>query len=156
VPALKQQQDTIATLIELSRLGVPPQRLKLVFNMVEPGTPIDESFHLLLDFLAEEPLAEANKACRIRSNDIYALIRGTNADLHSLASDLTNYKAQIIRSTNIEEKIVLGHKLAARRLALGVVPEHDACFAALNLVEVPIPDEFGEPDLFSTAPEHVA
>src|SRR5436189_1333299 len=27
VPALKQQQDTIATLVELSSLGVPPSRL---------------------------------------------------------------------------------------------------------------------------------
>src|SRR6218665_739571 len=33
VPAIKQQQDTIATLIELSRLGVAASRLKLVFNM---------------------------------------------------------------------------------------------------------------------------
>src|SRR6185369_2107537 len=31
VPALKQQQDTIATLAELAQLGVPASRLKLVF-----------------------------------------------------------------------------------------------------------------------------
>ena len=34
VPALKQQQDTIATLVELARLGVPRSRVRLVFNMV--------------------------------------------------------------------------------------------------------------------------
>lgn len=39
VPALKQQQDTIATLIELRWLGVPAARLKLVFNMVEADGP---------------------------------------------------------------------------------------------------------------------
>ena len=34
VPTLKQQQDTIATLVELARLGVPRSRVRLVFNMV--------------------------------------------------------------------------------------------------------------------------
>ena len=41
VPPLKQQQDTIATLIELSQLGISASRLKVVFNMVStppPGT----------------------------------------------------------------------------------------------------------------------
>ena len=35
VPALKQQQDTIATLAELARIGIPAAKLKLVFNQVE-------------------------------------------------------------------------------------------------------------------------
>jgi hypothetical protein len=35
VPALKQQQDTIATLAELNRLGVPAAKVKVVFNQVE-------------------------------------------------------------------------------------------------------------------------
>ena len=35
VPALKQQQDTIATLTELSRLGVPASKLRIVFKQVE-------------------------------------------------------------------------------------------------------------------------
>ena len=37
VQAFKQQQDTIATLVELARLGIRPSRVKLVFNMVEYG-----------------------------------------------------------------------------------------------------------------------
>ena len=57
VPALKQQQDTIATLIELTRLGVPPERVKLVFNMTETGIPVEDTFYLLMAFLAENPLS---------------------------------------------------------------------------------------------------
>lgn len=149
VPTLKQQQDTIATLIELARLGVPPQRLKLVFNMTVPDAPIEESFYLVLDFLAEQPLAEANTACRIWTNELFALVRGTNADLRVLANDTTNYKVRMYRSSDIAEKIECSRKLAARRLAIGAVPELDACFAALNLIET-IPDDVdAEQDLFS-------
>lgn len=135
VPPLKQQQDTIATLIELARLGVPPERVKLVFNMTEAGIPVEDSFYLLLAFLAEQPLAAVNTACRIRSNDIYARIRGTKADLATLAHDDTDYKALIVKSRDTHEKLALAQKLATRRLACWVVPEHDACFAALGLVE---------------------
>ncbi len=135
VPALKQQQDTIATLIELARLGVPPARLKLVFNMTEAGIAVEESFYLLLSFLAEQPLATANTACRIRTNDIYARIRGTQADLATLAGDDTDYKRRIIESRDAAEKLAWAQKLATQRLASWVVPEHDACFAALGLVD---------------------
>ena len=34
VPALKQQQDTIATLAELARIGIPASKLRIVFNQV--------------------------------------------------------------------------------------------------------------------------
>src|SRR4030095_5092211 len=44
VPALKQQQDTIATLAELTRIGVPANKLKLVFNQVEDDAKISETF----------------------------------------------------------------------------------------------------------------
>jgi len=134
VPPLKQQQDTIATLVELSRLGVPPSRLKLVFNMAEAGVPVEHSFFMLLAFVAEQPLASADVACCLSSNEVYARIRGTGLDLGTLARDDTDYKALIAKAQNRDEKLALGRKLATRRLAVGVVSELDTCFRALGLV----------------------
>ena len=133
VPPLKQQQDTIATLVELARLGVPASRLKLVFNMTEAGLAVEHSFFLVLAFIAEQPLAVANPACCLTSNEIYARIRGTGSDLATLARDDTDYKALIVKTQGSAEKLTLAQKLATRRLASGVVPELDACFAALEL-----------------------
>lgn len=62
VQALKQQQDTIATLVELARLGVPPSRVKLVFNMVEYGANPVQAFEVVLGFVADHPVAQANTA----------------------------------------------------------------------------------------------
>src|ERR1700752_4266423 len=47
VPAFKQQKDTIATLVELSRIGVPPPRIRLLFNMVDEGSELTRAFHPL-------------------------------------------------------------------------------------------------------------
>jgi hypothetical protein len=133
VPALKQQQDTIATLVELARLGVAPSRLKLVFNMVEDDMEIGRTFDMLLAFVAERPMAGADTRCRLGTNEIYARVRGSGADIATLARDPTDYKALIAKAVSTEDKLALAQKLATRRLASGVLPELDACFDALGL-----------------------
>jgi hypothetical protein len=133
VPALKQQQDTIATLAELAQLGVPARRIRLVFNMVEDGVDPAQAFETLLAFLAEQPIALADMACRLGANEIYERIKGSDSDLRALAGDETDYKALIARAEGTVAKLALAQRLAVRRLAAGVVPELDACFAALGL-----------------------
>ena len=133
VPAVKQQQDTIATLAELARIGVPPSRIRLVFNMVEHHADPRQAFEHLLAFVRERPVVHANLACRLNVNEIYARLRSKGSDLATLARDDTDYKALIVKARDIEEKLALAQKLATRRLASGVVPELDACFAALSL-----------------------
>lgn len=133
VPSLKQQQDTIATLVDLSHLGVGPTRMKVLFNMVEIGTTVSQAFYLVLAFLAEHPIATGDPACSLRLNEIYARLRRTKSDLSTWAADTTDYKALIAAAPDSQKKLELAQQLATRRLATGVVPELDACFAALRL-----------------------
>ena len=135
VAAIKQQQDTMATLIELARSGVPPSRLKVVFNMVDDAVDVAQAFELLLDFLAEHPVACVSMRCRLGANEIYGRIKGMGVvvDLGALARDSTDYKSLIAKASSVAEKLALAQALATRRLACGVVPELDACFAALEL-----------------------
>ena len=133
VPARKQQQDTIATLAELARLGVPAARLKLVFNMVDDALGIAEAFEPLLAFLAGHPLAHADQRCRLGMNEIYERVKATATDLAALARDETDYKALIAQAGDTADKLALAQQLAMRRLARGVVPELEVCFAALGL-----------------------
>jgi len=133
VPALKQQQDTIATVAELARLGIPAKKLRLVFNLVEDGTDVKEVFAPLLRFIAEHPLAQASTQCRLGTNELFERVKGSNTSLAALADDDTDYKAMIVKATDTAEKVALARRLATKRLASGVVPELDECFAALEL-----------------------
>lgn len=137
VPAGKQQQDTIATLAELSRLGIPADKVRLVFNMVGDGTAMDRVFDPVLAFAALSPVARVSLDCRLGTNEIYGRINnsgsGSGADLSALAADPSNYKSLIAATTDSTERLVLAQRLATRRLASGVVPELDACFKALRL-----------------------
>jgi hypothetical protein len=72
-------------------------------------------------------------ACRLGENEIYGRLKTTGMDIAELVRDKTDYKALIAKAGDAAEKLALAHKLATRRLALGVQPELDACFAALAL-----------------------
>ncbi len=133
VPAGKQQQDTMATLAELSRLGVPAEKVRLVFNMIEDGTDIERVFDPVLAFVRMSPVARLSLDCRLSANEIYGRVNGSGADLSALAADPSDYKSLIAAATDSAERLALAQRLATRRLASGVVPELDACFAALRL-----------------------
>lgn len=132
VPARKQQQDTAATLAELARIGVPPERLRLVFNQVDDESPIDRTFATLLAYCAASGVVQPRPAVLL-FNEVYALARGTGQSLAELAADSTDYKAAIAQAGSQPEKLALAQRLAIQRLAKGVMPELDACFEALEL-----------------------
>lgn len=133
VPARKQQQDTAATLTELARIGVPPDRLRLVFNQIDDDSPIERTFDTLLAYCASSGVVQPRPAAFISFNEVYALVRGTGQSLAELAADSTDYKAAIAKASAQSDKLALAHRLAVQRLARGVVPELDACFEALDL-----------------------
>jgi hypothetical protein len=136
VPARKQQQDTTATLAELARIGVPATRLRLVFNQVEDDSPIEQTFETLLAFCKVSGVVQPRTEACIRYNEVYARTRSAGQSLLELAADPTDYKAEIAKATSAPDKLALAQKLATQRLARGVVPELDACFAALDLEPV--------------------
>jgi hypothetical protein len=72
-------------------------------------------------------------ACRLGKNEIYGRAKDSGNDLSALARDETDYKALIVKANGVADKLALAQRLATRRLASGVVPELDACFAALAL-----------------------
>jgi len=133
VPARKQQQDTAATLAELARIGVPAQRVRLVFNQLEDDGPVDKAFETLLAYCTASSTVQPRTAACLHYNEVYARVRGTGQSLIELAADATDYKARIGKADSAAEKMALAQQLATQRLARGVIPELDACFAALEL-----------------------
>lgn len=133
VPARKQQQDTAATLAELARMGTPAERVRLVFNQVDDDLPVEQAFETLLAYCSQSCVVHMRTAAFMTYNEVYARIRGTGESLLDLAADVTDYKAVISKAESMSDKLSLVQKLATRRLARGVVPELDACFAALEL-----------------------
>jgi Flp pilus assembly CpaE family ATPase len=133
VPDVKQQRDSANTANQLVKMGVPAGKIKIVLNRVEDGEAPTKQFAALLGFLADNKVATLNPAAHLTDNEIYQRVKHDGRSISDLASDKTDYKALIAKAKDQAEKIALADKLAVKRLADGVLPELDACFAALAL-----------------------
>lgn len=133
VPARKQQQDTAATLAELARIGVPANRVRLVFNQVAEDEPVERVFETLLAYCVASGNVVPRLAACLHYNEVYARVRGTDQSLKALAADATDYKQRIAQADSTNDKVALAQQLATQRLARGILPELDACFDALDL-----------------------
>ena len=81
VPVLKQQRQTMATLIELNRIGMSASRLKRVFNLVGGGNSVARAFHPLLPLSKQQPIVHTKPKCRLGGDEIHGRIKGTKTDL---------------------------------------------------------------------------
>lgn len=133
VPDVKQQKDTANTANELVKMGVPPEKIRIVLNRVEDGEAPDRQFGALVGFLAVNKVATLNPAAHLTDNEIYQRVKHDGRSISDLAADATDYKALIAKAKDQAEKVELADKLAVKRLAAGVLPELDGCFAALAL-----------------------
>ena len=133
VPDLKQQKDTANTVAQLVQMGVSPSKIKIILNRVEDGDAADRQFSALIGFLAVNGVAKIETKAHLTDNEIYQRLKQDGRSITELSADKTDYKKLIAAEPDHDKKIVLADKLAVKRLADGVLPELDACYAALKL-----------------------
>lgn len=133
VANVKQQEDTVATLDMLLALGIAPQRLRMVLNMVGRGD-IEQDFALVQAYAQGRHPPLFDPRCALYLNEVYERAKRTpQATLAELACDETDFKRLIAQAEDAAQKLTLAHRLGTRRLAQGVLQELDACFEALAL-----------------------
>jgi MinD-like ATPase involved in chromosome partitioning or flagellar assembly len=133
VPDMKQQKDTANTVAQLVQMGVSPGKIKIVLNRVEDGDKPEKQFASLIGFLTTNSVATIEPKAHLTDNEIYQRVKQDGRTISELSADKTDYKKLIAGEADHDKKVVLADKLAVKRLADGVLPELDACYAALKL-----------------------
>lgn len=133
VPALKQQRDTTECIVELATLGVPPNKIFVVFNLVEPGLDIEATFEPIFNFVDATKLCMTDPLAVIYKNEVFALIRNSGESLSDVVNDTTDFKAAIKNASDSSEKLALAERLSVRRLAVGVNQNLDSVFERVML-----------------------
>jgi len=130
VSETKQQQDTIKTIIELNEIGIPAEKIRLIFNKVESPNDVPITFHGIFNYHKEQQNFELNPAAIISKSDIYGRIAGKT--IKELSDDETNYKELATDKTKPqEERLYWSSQLTNKRLAVGVNSELDGVFNTL-------------------------
>ncbi|MGF6766174.1 MinD-like ATPase involved in chromosome partitioning or flagellar assembly [Paraburkholderia sp. GAS33] len=134
VPAGKQQRDTVATISELQAYGVPANRILVIFNMV------DRVEHSDLERVFE-PIFSHHKSHRsftllrdavIHRSEIYSRAAAFGMSIDAILADTTDYKAEIAKTADVQEKARLAKLVSMRRLAGSVSAELDAVFKTIT------------------------
>lgn len=128
VPALKQQRDTTECIVELHKLGVPANKIFVMFNLVEPGQDVHTIFEPIFAFVQATGLCMTDARAVIDKNEVFSLIRNSGLTLAQVVEDPTDLKAKIKATQDPDQKLALAEQLSIRRLAIGVNQNLDTVF----------------------------
>jgi hypothetical protein len=131
VPDLKQQADTMGTVDALAALGIPASKIKLVFNQVEYGEPVEQTFSALLAYAKAEKKCKVSPAAVIYRNELFTKTKELGVTVHQLVEDTTDYKEARKTAKTEEEKDRATQMLLAKRLAPTVHENLDSVYKAL-------------------------
>ena len=130
ISKIKVQRDTIGTIEALADAGIPANKIRLVFNMVEHDEDPDMAFAGLHDYHEQRRMFELRPTAVIRTSELYARVRQVERSIADILCDETDYKA-LLKSAKPDERLQLGRSLSTLRLAAGVKAELDAVFDSL-------------------------
>jgi hypothetical protein len=131
VAKTKQLKDTISTIQTLANIGVPPEKIKVIFNMVESDENPAEVFEGLINYAETAKTCIVSPGLILRTNELFGKLKGSNNSIDAILSDTTDFKAAIKSVYDPREKIRLSQALGLKRLAMGVKAELDQVFTIL-------------------------
>lgn len=127
VPDEKQQKDTIKTIRDLIKLGVEPEKIKVIFNYVRADDEVPTTFRLVLQ--AMEAVGGIDHAV-VHESEGFGML--ANPQIRKFAEDRSrDLRKEIAAATGAQEKHELATALVALRIVRGVEAELDKVFKSL-------------------------
>lgn len=126
VPSIKQQADTMKLLFELVSLGIDTDKIRIVFNQVEPDETVEKTFPKLYTFCKENNISTE---AVVYMNDLFSMLKDT--EIADAVKNTNDIKAKMAEATNIDEKRKLATLLTVSRLAKGVQKNLDNVFKVM-------------------------
>jgi hypothetical protein len=130
-PSPKQQRDTISTIEALSGLGVPPTKIRVLFNQLDLGDKPENVFSGLFEYQKSEERFTIRPDAVIHSNPLYPKLAYTKTGVSEIVADKTDYKEKGKTAKDPAEKLRCAQMLALQRGAAGVITELDNVYKAV-------------------------
>ena len=127
----KEQREAIALIGALEKLGVAPEKIRLIFNRVEAS--VDEEFHILLNYVVKNNNATVNTQAAIYENELFDLLAIKKLSIDKLLNDSKDYKALLRENKDADQKqrAHWANMFGLKALARGVNRNLDDVYAAL-------------------------
>lgn len=133
IPCVKDEKiikETVKTALLLAGLGVPGEKIKVVFNRFPKDGDLAETFAPILK-MAKSGQISTNEKAVIYENPIYAELNKLSISLHELNEDKTDYRAQVTKAKDEAEQRMMLAMIANKRRAVSANENLDVVFSAL-------------------------
>lgn len=131
VATTKQIQDTNNTVTALRELGVPAERIRILFNRVEDPRDIEPDFALLLRAAIADRACFASPEAAVYSNDVFGLLKGSGTSLAQICVDETDWRDRMRTAADPAERAHATNMLKLKRLSGSATKNLDQAFQAL-------------------------
>lgn len=127
----KEQKETISMIGTLADFGIPPEKIRIVFNRVEAD--VADEFTHVLNYAKKEKNCTANTDAAIFENELFDALAVKKLTVDALLSDETDYKAMLKNNpdASAKERSHWGDMHALKALARSVRRNLDAVYDAL-------------------------
>lgn len=129
----KEQTETIAVITALADLGIPPEKIRIVFNRVEES--VAEEFPKILVFAKKQKLCLVNTEAAIYESDVFDLMSVRKISMADALTDETDYKAlALAEKKNGNDLKAIDRYTDLRVIQLGVKPLNRNLDAVFNVL----------------------
>ena len=135
VPTVKEkkvQADTVNTILSLRTIGVPADKIRVVFNKVDNDDDLTDEFAAIF------ALGRIKKECRVSTgaaifnNEVFERLKAVQKSLGDLSEDETDYRAKMKAATSEDEKQDAVTMIALQRLSKTANRNLDKVFEELT------------------------
>jgi hypothetical protein len=132
VPSNKQMVDTIRTIELLNEIGVPAEKIRLIFNKVESAdSDLEKVFAPIFAYHKNEGKFTLNKGAVVYDHNFFAKAREARLTIKEILDDDTDFNEKLKSAETPSEKIEWSRKRGLRFLAVDMNEKLDSAFKAL-------------------------
>lgn len=126
---VKEQKETVLMLDTLLTIGIPSEKITVIFNRVE--NDIDEEFQFIIARHNKDKSFTLNKECAIFENEIFNALAMKGLTVDALLADTTDYKVLLKNNKDAsdEERNEWADIFVLKSLARGVKRNLDDVYA---------------------------
>ncbi|WP_042857971.1 StbB family protein [Dickeya sp. NCPPB 3274] len=131
-PGTKEQKESIIMLGTLSSMGIPPEKIKVVFNRV--NSDVSEEFAYILGMHKKDKSFTLNTQCAVFENEIFDALTVKGLTVDAILSDSTDYKALLKnKDAPKKDREYWADMYGLKSLAKGVKKNLDVVFENLGV-----------------------
>jgi hypothetical protein len=134
VPVVKEKKqlgDTVNTIRALSAIGIPPSKIRTVFNKVEIDESVQDEFAPLFGLAEAEKSFKLNPRAVIHANEVFEKLKDVGKSLGEITADPTDYRAKLRETTDEDERENCVRMVAIKRLAVTANKNLDDAYTAI-------------------------